>query len=504
MTDVKLTLMDLAQQLIWRDGFAPHATPLRRAFDIKANNSLRSDQLQFDLALPDDGDLLGFILDALNASVFIKGRDRRYLYVNRHAARVLGRAPTDIVGRTDEELLPAEIAAAGKIVDESVLTTGETWHGEESLPDPDGHSRYFLSTKVLLRKPGQTEYLLGFFTEITALKESELALKASAQALRDSQEEVRISEQRHRYLADNARDVVWVMTLDGTISYVSPAVMTVRGLTQEEAMAQTLDQILTPDSQLVVMDYFRKLYESVQNGTPPEKFRGENEYWRKDGSTFWSEVMAYPILDDDGKIVEILGVTRDIDDRKRHELELGRARDEAEQARKALEVANAELSKLASTDPLTGAWNRRQFEAIVRSRISQAQRHGESLSLIMFDIDHFKAVNDAHGHHAGDCVLTEIANLARSHLRAGDELARWGGEEFLVLLPHCDLTHATEIAEKLRGRIERHHFTSVGSVSASFGATQWRDNDQMDAWLSRVDRAMYEAKAAGRNVVRTI
>ncbi|MCC7226481.1 MAG: diguanylate cyclase [Burkholderiaceae bacterium] len=464
---------------------------------------MRSNLIQPNLALPGGEDLPEIALDLLNACVYLKGQDRRYLYLNRHAARMLGRTPQEIIGKSDEELLPPEIVAACRALEDKVFATGETCRGEETTSDSDGRLHHFLSIRTLLRSADHQQYLLCCSSEITELKESELALKHSAQALLESQEEVRISEQRHRYLADNARDVVWVMKLDGTVSYVSPAVMTVRGLTQEEAMAQTLDQILTPDSQLVVMDYFRKLHESVQNGTLPEKFRGENEYWRKDGSTFWSEVMAYPILDDEGKIVEILGVTRDIDDRKRHELEVRRARDEAEQARKALEVANAELAKLASTDPLTGVWNRRQFESIVGSRISQARRHGESLSLIMFDLDHFKAVNDAHGHQCGDRVLTDVAEITRQHLRAGDELARWGGEEFLILLPHCDLAHAAEIAEKLRGLFAQHDFPLVTSVHASFGATQWDTIEQMDSWIDRTDRAVYKAKAAGRNVVRT-
>lgn len=462
---------------------------------------MRNDPLQPELVPPGDGELLELILNWLNAGVYMKSRDRRYLYVNRHAAQVLGQSPVDIVGRSDDELLPAETAAACRVFDDRVFATGETLHGEESLPGLNGKTRYFLTTKALLHKAGHADFLLGCSTEITALKETEFALKEALQALRDSQEEVRISEQRHRYLADNARDVVWVMKLDGTVSYVSPAVMTVRGLTQAEAMAQTLDQILTPDSQIVVMDYFRRLHESVQNGTPPEKFRGENEYWRKDGSTFWSEVMAYPILDDAGNIVEILGVTRDIDERKRQELELKRARDEAEAAKLALEQANAELKKLASTDPLTGANNRRQFEVIVGSRMSQAQRHGEPLSLIMFDIDHFKAINDRLGHHAGDLVLTEMAAIARRNLRPGDELARWGGEEFLVLLPHCELAGGAAIAEKLRRLIETHEFAQPGPVTASFGVVQWHPGEGLDAWFDRVDHAMYQAKAAGRNTV---
>ncbi len=132
-------------------------------------------------------------------------------------------------------------------------------------------------------------------------------------------ERLRVSEARHRLLADNARDVVWVMSVDGRITYVSPSVEAVRGITPEEAMRQSLDEIHTPHSASQTIAYFRDLHAAIQAGRPPPTFRGELEYKRKDGTTFWTEVMAYPIVADDGTVVEILGVTRDLTDRKRFE-----------------------------------------------------------------------------------------------------------------------------------------------------------------------------------------
>ncbi|MEI6115619.1 MAG: GGDEF domain-containing protein, partial [Burkholderiales bacterium] len=166
----------------------------------------------------------------------------------------------------------------------------------------------------------------------------------------------------------------------------------------------------------------------------PPNFKGELRHRRKDGSFVWTDVLAYPITDMQGKLVEILGVSRDIEQRKHHELELQQARDDAETAKvaleranAALERANAELKHLASTDELTGAENRRQFETTISNHMALAKRHGDPLSLVMFDIDYFKNVNDAYGHTAGDQVLAELSDVVRSSLWAGDVFARWGG-----------------------------------------------------------------------------
>jgi len=150
--------------------------------------------------------------------------------------------------------------------------------------------------------------------------------------LESANETLRRSEERYRLLADNARDVIWTMALDGTITSVSSAVETVRGITPAESMAQPLDAILTPDSCTIVADYFTRLRAAVADGRTPEQFRGELEYQRNDGSTYWTEVMAYPLFSADGAFLEILGMTRDIDERKRYAHMLQQTRDLADAA----------------------------------------------------------------------------------------------------------------------------------------------------------------------------
>ena len=123
---------------------------------------------------------------------------------------------------------------------------------------------------------------------------------------------LRTGEERYRLLAESASDVIWTMNLTGEITYLSPSVETLRGFTVEEAMRQRIDEILTPASQAQVIDYFTRLHRAIADGTPPPTYRGEQQYLRKDGSVLWADVIAFPITDADGQVVELLGVSRDL------------------------------------------------------------------------------------------------------------------------------------------------------------------------------------------------
>jgi two-component system, sensor histidine kinase and response regulator len=209
--------------------------------------------------------------------------------------------------------------------------------------------------------------------------------------LESTNETLRRSEERHRLLADNARDVIWSMALDGTITYVSPAVEKVRGFTPAEAMRQPLDAIHTPDSQAIVIDYFKGLHAAIQAGRAPENFRGELEYRCKDGSTFWTEVMAYPLMGPDGTFVEILGMTRDIDERKRYASVLQQARDAADAANRAKSAFLANMSHEIRT-PLNAILGFTQVLARDPD-LSAAQR--DSLATIHRSSDHLLTlIND--------------------------------------------------------------------------------------------------------------
>jgi diguanylate cyclase (GGDEF)-like protein/hemerythrin-like metal-binding protein len=159
------------------------------------------------------------------------------------------------------------------------------------------------------------------------------------------------------------------------------------------------------------------------------------------------------------------------------------------------------LEEAATTDLLTSAWNRRHFEEAIEAETHRSDRYGHPLSLLMLDIDHFKRVNDTHGHAEGDRVLQQLADCVRSAIRLSDSLTRWGGEEFIVLMPNTGLSSATILAERIREAVATHDFGRVGQVTASIGLAEYVPADSREAWLERADQAMYSAKHGGRNRV---
>jgi len=181
--------------------------------------------------------------------------------------------------------------------------------------------------------------------------------------------------------------------------------------------------------------------------------------------------------------------------------ELDEARQAAEDANLGLQQALHELEKVASTDRLTGAWNRRRFEESILPEIALAHRLRRPVALIMFDLDHFKRVNDTHGHGVGDMVLVDTTQIIRLHLRASDALIRWGGEEFLVMAPGTREDGALALAEKLRAAVATNAFPGVGQVTMSLGVSEYGVGEGLADWIERTDQALYLAKHQGRNRV---
>ena len=172
-----------------------------------------------------------------------------------------------------------------------------------------------------------------------------------------------------------------------------------------------------------------------------------------------------------------------------------------QQAEQELRDSNLQLERLANTDRLTGQWSRLKIEELAHNEIKRAERYDFPLALVFLDIDRFKSVNDQYGHDVGDCVLTGVAHRIKSHLRDSDSLCRWGGEEFIILMPHTDLDQACLIAEKLRGLLAAEPLTGTIGVTASFGVAQWQPGQSLGELVHCADLMLYRAKKLGRNRV---
>ncbi|MCG8550594.1 MAG: diguanylate cyclase [Desulfobacterales bacterium] len=169
-----------------------------------------------------------------------------------------------------------------------------------------------------------------------------------------------------------------------------------------------------------------------------------------------------------------------------------------------LEQKNLELERLATFDQLTGLVNRTKLDEVLRAELIRSNRYGNALGLIMLDIDHFKKVNDTHGHQVGDNVLQLFAEQLRHGVRDADVPGRWGGEEFLIICPESGLHGVETLAQALRKRIQNHEIKGVGKQTASFGVTVFEKKDTITSIIKRADKALYMAKAAGRNRVESV
>ncbi|MFG6665692.1 GGDEF domain-containing protein [Halomonas sp. HNIBRBA4712] len=161
----------------------------------------------------------------------------------------------------------------------------------------------------------------------------------------------------------------------------------------------------------------------------------------------------------------------------------------------------AELERLATTDMLTGLYNRVRFDRLLKTEIGRRSRYVRPFSLIMLDIDFFKAINDSHGHDVGDQVLAQLGKILCDNLRQVDVCARWGGEEFMILAPETCLEQAVQLAEKIRRCVGEADFGTAGQVTVSLGVIEARLNESQKSVMKRVDDALYTAKEQGRNRV---
>jgi len=169
-----------------------------------------------------------------------------------------------------------------------------------------------------------------------------------------------------------------------------------------------------------------------------------------------------------------------------------------------LENKIQQVEHIATHDALTGVFNRHMFKSLLGLEIKRAKRYNQPLTLVLADLDLFKSVNDQYGHIVGDQVLCHVANVIGKHLREGDILTRWGGEEFAVVLPNTTVEQAYNMTDRIRQIIAESRFESFISLTCSFGVTGYLDEDSVDSIFARVDKALYQAKSNNRNNVQLL
>ncbi len=280
-------------------------------------------------------------------------------------------------------------------------------------------------------------------------------------------------KEKARYLSLVDKHVITSTTdLQGNITYVSQAFCDISGYSKDELLGRRHNIVKHPD---MTQEIYKEIWKTISNN---QTWNGEIKNQKKDGSFYWVQASISPVFDDGGK-VGYTAIRQDITNKKK-------------------------VEELAITDRLTQLYNRIHLDLILLQSIHNSTRYGLELSIIIIDIDKFKSVNDTYGHQVGDSVLKETAAILKKHVRKSDTLGRWGGEEFLVILPNTDINGAILLAEKLRVKLEEFDFSTIGTKTGSFGVSCFKKDDTENTILERADKALYKAKANGRNRVESL
>jgi len=261
-----------------------------------------------------------------------------------------------------------------------------------------------------------------------------------------------------------------IIDTTGEIKYVSSAFLRLTGFDAEELIGQSFDFLKHPDS---FRSMLPDILDSVMNKFTYYK---EIDLRTKNGESFIVNTFAEPLKTRNGEVKGAQCFMNDVTSKK-------------------------ELERLSITDKLTGLNNRHKLDQVMSYEFSQFQRYGTGFSVILMDMDDFKKVNDTYGHIAGDRVLVKLANILKANVRDSDTCGRWGGEEFLIIVPKANEEEAAHVAEKLRKSIESESFSIEDPVTASVGVAGIETGSNITKLLSNADKALYKAKRSGKNIV---
>jgi len=415
--------------------------------------------------------------------------DSTYQYVNKLAGDQVGLSQAEMIGMEAIDFYVEP--SARQIVLDAIRKTGSIRSFEAQLKRVDGSTFWALFSATLATVDDEQVILAGII-DISARKQIEEAMRES--------------ERRYRLLTEDMKDVVWILDIESMyFTYVSPSVERLRGYTADEVMAKPVYDALMPNAKehLIRLIQQRSADFLADQGGTPKFYINEVEQPCKDGSSVWTEIVDYYSFSEETGKVELHGVTRDISERKLAEQKLRQINEELQVQLEEIQELQSQLHEQAMRDVLTGLFNRRYMQEILDQTLAHATREQSSVCVMMIDIDHFKQLNDDHGHKAGDLVLQAMGSLLHSHTRQMDTACRYGGEEFVVIMPTATLDTALRRADELRQKFAamRVEFDDLQLQSTiSIGVAIFPSNgDHSDALLRSADQALYMAKATGRN-----
>ena len=492
VSETKIPLKDETGRVIGLVGISRDVTEIKRAeealekayAEVEKQVEERTAELRQEIvereqaeeALAYERDLLQALMDNSPDYIFFKDRGSRFVRTNKaHAQLLLGLSdPQEAIGKTDFDLFPEKHDDAQRFYDEEqmIMETRQTVIAREwQVPSiTTGEIIWLSEHKVpLTDRTGQVVGFLGLGRDITERKRAEKAL---------AQEQYLLNT-----LMDNIPDTIYFKDTASRFTRINRAQAQVLGVDPDEAIGKTDFDFFTPEH---ARDAYVDEQEIVKSGQP---LIGKVERIRRaDRQNLWVSATKVPITDKEGRVTGIVGVSRDITERKR---------------------AEETIRQLAYHDTLTGLPNRRLFNDRLNLALAHAHRNQQKLAVMLLDLDHFKDVNDTLGHGVGDQLLQVVSEQLTNLLRKGDTVARMGGDEFMLLLPEvaggegaAEAASASVVAQKILEAI-REPFVLNGHelhVTTSIGIAMYPDDGgDADMLMKNADIAMYRAKDQGRD-----
>ncbi len=404
--------------------------------------------------------------------IALYSRDGGYIYANQAYASINGYAnPDELMGKTVENAYDEKELERMKRDCFPALQKNGRWRGELVARRKNG-SIYFQEASATLIEDGNWVCIIR---DITWRKRSEDRLRRSERFLNT--------------IFDSIRDPFCILDDEFHIIRVNKAYALLKNRRVDELIGRKCHEVFENSDKVCGFCVVQKSFYSQD---PCAK---EKRITVREGVSIWVEIYTYPILDENGNVSHVIEYTRDITERKK-----------AEDEKRRLIVRLEHQSK---TDSLTGLTNRGALTDSLTYEVDRAQRYGSDLSLILCDIDSFKAINDTYGHDSGDRALQAISETLRTVLRKADIAGRYGGDEFMVILPETSIEGAESLADKLLAvvRAIRLQFASGQTVqlSMSIGVAGLKMSDRdIDSLIKRADTAMYASKQRGRNCISIV
>ncbi|MCP5048434.1 MAG: sensor domain-containing diguanylate cyclase [bacterium] len=393
------------------------------------------------------------LLNATSDLAVILSTDGTILEVNEAAMRRVGRNITELTGKSFFDFFPAEFKALRQMYINIVQQTKEPFRFQDEY---DGMMLQ-VCLYPILGEDKEVDKLAVFVSDNTKFSRMEELLYRYSHILSTVQDPMSYIDRHYIYRT------------------VNDAYLKMYQKSREEIVEHRVDELLGEDF------FYQKIKNNIDRCLKGETVQQQEWFEFPDGVKRFMYVSYYPLLSQDKKLVTGV-VFNSTDITKIKEME-------------------EKLKLLSVTDPLTQIYNRVKFHDALNHEVKRLRRYQTELSVIMFDIDHFKSINDTYGHDVGDDVLVGLVNLVKKCIRDTDTFSRWGGEEFMLLLPYTDLENAGKLAGRIRFKIEDHTFETVGTVTCSFGVSQFIADDTVETLTKRLDNALYESKRTGRNRV---